>query len=201
MLQVRTDSSRSLRPLGIRKKMQLILFLASASQALYAISYPIGDIQTYYISIYAWIIPLATSFIDDLIESASDYSLKSFARTSSYLVISTTLTIQLFYGYQFNKSSDNKIEILARKVVELVPRGSSVQMSANIDYGLSQALWYYSVLGSPGKQIRVGWEDESMPEYYFVVEHHGNYIVQHILNGNTAEEHRISAEHLSPDPD
>lgn len=179
--------------LEIREKMRLVLFFASTTQILYALSYPIIDIETYYISIYAWIIPLSISFIDDFLRLADDFAFKNSVKLATYTIISLLLMTQLFHGYQFNKPKANNYESLAKEIFRSVPDSSFVFVDpSKVDYPLYVSLLYYSVFDESSRGIRVGrGESKETPDFYSITKKQDIYLIQRNFNGNSAGEARI----------
>jgi len=181
-------SAERFSALDTRENKRMVIFIAAAAQLLYVLSYPIGDIETYYISVYAWMIPLSISLADDFLTHTE--SLLKNANSFIAWAIIATLVVQFMYGYRFNKSRENSIQLLTASIFDMVPSYSYVYVAPKDNYALYEALWYYSVIDRASKKIQIATKS---PEYYLIDQRKDAYFLQRISNGTLVDEKLIEA--------
>lgn len=147
-------SGRKVSDADMSHNAKTVLFLAVAFQILYDLSYPIGDIHTYFLSIYSLLIPLSMSSIDDFISSKGSGDIKSLKKIAIFAILGT-LSVQFAYGFKVNRVKENPIQSTAERIFKKVPSSSLLFIGMDEDYPLHEALWYYSALGMPEKSIRI----------------------------------------------
>lgn len=136
------------------RKAKTVLLLAILFQSMYALSYPIVDIQVYYLFIYSFLIPLSMSSVGDFVVLTSTSNLKSI-KSIVICALLGTLAVQFAYGFQANKAKNNPIESTAKQIFEIIPESSLLYVDPRVDYHLFEAFWYYSVLGMPEKRVSI----------------------------------------------
>lgn len=165
---------------GLRKA-KTVLLLAILFQSMYALSYPIVDIQPYYLSIYSFLIPLSMSSVGDFVVLAGARNFKSI-RTIVICALLGTLAVQLVYGFQANKAKDNSIESITKQIFEIIPKSSSLYIDPRVGYALYEAFWYYSVLGMPEKEVRI---EKNIENGYLVRKQGENYLLENAAGSDS----------------
>lgn len=164
------------------RKAKTVLLLAILFQSMYALSYPIGDIHTYYLSIYSFLIPLSMSSVGDFIVSTSAGNRKPI-RNIVICALLGTLAVQFVYGFKANKTKDNPIELITKEIFERIPKSSSLYIDPREDYRLYEAFWYYSVLGMPEKDVRI---EKNQGKGYLVRKNGESYLLQSATGSDPA---------------
>lgn len=167
---------------GALRKAKTVLLLAILFQSMYALSYPISDIQTYYLSIYSFLIPLSMSSVGDFVVSTSLGSRK-LIRNIVICALLGTLAVQFVYGFRENKPRDNTIESTVKEIFNMIPESSSLYVDPREDYHLYEAFWYYSVLGMPEKDVKI---EKNEVKGYLVRKNGESYLLESVIESDSA---------------